>query len=128
MRPAAGSGRVHAGALDRVVGVVPVSESALVAADVAVPVSGERVERGPSVLTVIAHRVQDDLVVAAQRLQRTIGTGEVQRAGNVPGPEGPAANRHDQLDVLVGIELGLQLLSADRLHRSLLSLGMTYFR
>jgi hypothetical protein len=84
--------------------------------------SGEGVERGPGVLTAIARGVQDDLVVAAQRLQRTTGTGEVQRAGDVLGPEGPAANRHDQLDVLVGIQLGLQLLSADRLHRSLLSL------
>jgi len=59
MRPTAASGRAHAGALDRVVGVLPISESAFVAADVAVPMSGEGVERGPSVLTAIARGVQD---------------------------------------------------------------------
>src|SRR4029453_18369635 len=41
MRPAAGSGRTHAGALDRVAGPLPVSESAFGAADVAVPMRGE---------------------------------------------------------------------------------------
>src|SRR4029450_2482352 len=119
MAPAARSGRVHAGALDRVAGALPVSESAFVAADVAVSMSGEGVERGSGVLTAIARGVEDDLLVAAQRLQRTTGTGEAQRAGDVLGPEGPATNRHDQFDGLVGIELGLQLLSADRLHWSL---------
>src|SRR4029450_3118382 len=128
MRPAVGSGRTHAGALDRVAGALPVSESAFVAADVAVPMSGEGVERGPRVPPAVTRGVHDDLVVAAQCLQRTTGAGEAQRAGDVLGPEGPAANRHDQFDGLVGIELGLQLLSADRLHWPLLSLGMIYSR
>src|SRR5512132_1856402 len=115
MRPAPG-GRAHAGPLDRVAGVLPVGEPADVAADVAVPVGGEGGERGGRVLTAGAGGVEDDLVVAAQRLQRAAGAGEAQRAGDVLGPEGPPTNRHDQLDVLAGVKLGLELLPADGLH------------
>src|SRR4029453_3812955 len=127
MGPAAG-GRADAGALDRVAGVLPISESAHIAADVPVPVGGEGVERGAGVLTAIARRVEDDLAVAAQGLQRAARTGEAQRAGDVLGPEGPAAHCHDQLDVPVCVELRLQLLSVDRLHRSLVSLAIIFSR
>jgi hypothetical protein len=123
---AVGGGRADAGALDRITGVLPVSESAFVTVDVAVPVSLEGTERGACVLTGITRGVEDDLVVAAQRLQRAARAGKAQRARDVLGPKGPTANRHDQLDGLAGIELRFELLSADRVHRSLLSVGMTY--
>jgi hypothetical protein len=42
---------------------------------------GEGVERGPSVLTAVTRGVHVDLVVAAQRLQRTTGLGKLSEPG-----------------------------------------------
>src|SRR5215213_5125265 len=119
-------GRANPFTLHRIAGVLPVGQPAQVAADVAIAVGLESVECGHCVLAVLDGLVDDDLVVAAQRLQRAAGAGVVHRARNVSGPEGPPPNRHDQLDVRATIQLGLELLSGDRLHRSLLSSGMTY--
>jgi hypothetical protein len=119
-------GRASPFTLHRIASVLPVGQPTQVAADIAVAVGGERIEGGHRVLAVVVGGVQDDLVVAAQLPQRPAGAGVADRAGDVAGPVGPAANRHDQLDVGAGIQLGLELLSGDRLHRSLLSVGMTY--
>src|SRR5215207_10976698 len=78
---------------------------------------------GGRALAVPVGRVDDDLVVAAQLPQGAAGAREPQRARDMPGPEGPPANRHDELDVLSGVQLGLELLPGDRPHRWDLSLG-----
>jgi NAD/NADP transhydrogenase alpha subunit len=71
MRPAWGDGRADAGALDRVASVLPISQPAGVAADVAVAMSLEGLNRGARVLAVMAGGVDDNLVVAAQHFQLT---------------------------------------------------------
>src|SRR5215207_7648359 len=121
--PGVRGGRVDAVPLDRIAGVLPIGQAAAVAADVAVAVGLQGLACGGRALAVPVGRVDDDLVVAAQLPQGAAGAREPQRARDMPGPEGPSANRHDELDVLSGVQLGLELLPGDRPHRWDLSLG-----
>jgi hypothetical protein len=76
MRPAPCGGDADVGALHRKAGVLPIGEPTDVAADVAVAVGGQGVERGANVLTLMIVGVQDDLVIALQRLERAPWAGE----------------------------------------------------
>jgi hypothetical protein len=119
-------GRANPFTLHRIARVLPVGKPAQITADSEIAMGGERVEGDRRVLAGVVGGVEDDLVVAAQLPQRPARAGVADRAGDVSGPVGPPANRHDQFDVGRGVQFGLELLSGDRLHRALPSVGMTY--
>ncbi|MDP9210130.1 MAG: hypothetical protein M3O65_16895 [Actinomycetota bacterium] len=68
----------------------------------------ERVGGGGGVDAVVVVGVQDDLVVAAKRRQGCPWAGEAEGAGDVPGPELPRPDDHEQFDIGVGVEGGLE--------------------
>jgi hypothetical protein len=104
-------------ALNGVAGGLPVNQSASVDADVAVAVGGQRGRGGAGVAAVVVVGVEDDLVVAAELKEGGSGAGVADRARDVAGAELPWPHDHQQLEVVVGVQAGLELFGSDGLHR-----------